>query len=364
MNLVYDAKRYFYNQTGLGNYSRWLINSYAKFYPKDELLLLKPGNGPSLYEQKQLANIRSLEYNNTLGLARMFGLNSYLKNASCYHGLSNEIPYNLASNIKKIVTIHDLINYVRPQDYKYIDRWIYDKKLKNAIEKSDIIICISKTTKNDLQKYTNVDEKKIHIIYQGVDPIFKKEYHNLDLQSIKQKYNLPQQYWLSPSSFHPRKNQESIIEAYRIVDPNDRFPLVFTGNGNQKSKIKTLVDRYELNDICYFIGQVNYEDLPKIMQASIGVIYPSVYEGFGLPGLEALYCSIPIICHKGTSLEEACGPFGHYVDTNDSEALAHEIITIQSTSHHDHLMSNELSEYLRHFDDTNLSEQLNIIYNL
>ncbi|MBK8734824.1 MAG: glycosyltransferase [Saprospiraceae bacterium] len=137
---------------------------------------------------------------------------------------------------------------------------------------------------------------------------------------------MPSEYWITVASFHPRKNQESILNAYQYIPENKRIPLVFTGEGKNKNKLLELSTAKGLEKWVYPVGHIPTEHLISLLHGSKGLLYPSLYEGFGLPALEALQLEVPVIAHRGTSLEEVCGAYGNYVDTQNAEEFADTLI--------------------------------------
>ena len=185
MKIGYDAKRAFENQTGLGNYSRDLINIYSLSNPKFQILLF----ASKIFQNKRLDflklrnNIKIVEPKNFLyrffqTIWRSFGILIDLKNekVDIFHGLSHEIPFGIdKTKIKTVVTIHDLIFLRLPQYFNFFDRLIYYYKVKYACKRSDKIIAISNQTKSDIVELFKIDSKKIEVVYQSCNSVFKSQ---------------------------------------------------------------------------------------------------------------------------------------------------------------------------------------------
>ncbi len=329
MRIGFDAKRAFFNYSGLGNYSRNMIQYLQGQYPENDYYLYIPGKKerfpketnprlhyrfPERYPDRKLPSFW-----------RTFWLKKQLQDdrLDIYHGLSNELPAGIAtSGIHSVVTIHDLIFIRFPDWYPPIDRWIYRKKSKYAAKVADLIIAISTQTKNDLIGYYGIDPAKIRVIYQGCDPVF---YDNVPekYEGIRKKYNLPREYLLNVGTIEKRKNLLSLLEAIQIEKID--VPLVVVGR--QTSYMKAVRDYLERNrDIrVLFLHDVPTEDLPPIYQMAECFIYPSVFEGFGIPILEALNSGTAVITSSGGCFPEAGGPASKYVDPGNTPALGEAI---------------------------------------
>lgn len=246
-----------------------------------------------------------------------------------YHGLSAELPWFAKLKTSKLVlTVHDLIFKIRPQDYRWHDRLSYNSKLDRAVRQAQIIVAISQKTKKDLLEFYKLEESSIEVLYQNCDPIF---YQDLKTESGKLEA-LPENYWISVGSFNSRKNQESILKAYLCIEESKRIPLIFIGQGPLRKSIQESVMLSKLDRWIEFRTVESHETLAKYYRKAMGLLYPSLYEGFGIPAVEALACGIPVIGHRGTAVEEAAGAGGIFVNTLQSDELAHGIESIQSDS--------------------------------
>ncbi|MFW5820469.1 MAG: glycosyltransferase, partial [Bacteroidota bacterium] len=194
MKIAFDAKRAFCNPSGLGNYSRMVIRQLCEYYPENEYLLYSPQNGsvdpdfpPPKAELKLPETFISRLFNSYW---RSYSLKNILINEKpdIFHGLSNELPLNIhRSNIKSVVTIHDLIFIRFPDLYKHIDRNIYLKKFKYASKNADIVIAVSEQTKRDLIHFFNTPEEKIKVVYQSGDPLFSKKLNKEEIKNVREK---------------------------------------------------------------------------------------------------------------------------------------------------------------------------------
>lgn len=331
MRIGFDAKRAYQNFTGLGNYSRDLIENLIELYPKNEYRLFAPkeNKNPRLNYLSKHENVSSVfpesPLNKTFkGFWRSINMEkSIIKNEiDIYHGLSNEIPRIKTHNIPYVVTIHDLIFKRYPRNYRNIDRRIYNAKFKYAIKHADLTLAISQQTKNDIIEYYGTDPDSIKVIYQTCHKNFRKEYSSEVLHHIKKKFNLPDQFILNVGTIETRKNLISIINAMTLM--KNKVPLVVVGKKTKYMNfIKVQLKKLKFNpSSILFLNDVSVEELPGIYQLSSLFVYPSIFEGFGIPILEALNCGIPVITSKDGCFEEAGGKYSSYVDPLDIDELA------------------------------------------
>jgi glycosyltransferase involved in cell wall biosynthesis len=337
MHIGFDAKRAFTNTTGLGNYSRTAINGLCRLYPEHTYTLYTPSTGRDpLYLPPGNAGVvkPSTAWAKALSsFWRSYGIRKQLleDRVDLYHGLSNELPFALdRSGIKSVVTIHDLIFLRHPELYPRIDRRIYLRKTLNAVKSADRIIAISRQTRNDLVELLEADEQKIRIIYQGCNPWFYAPVDAAERDRIRRKYALPEQYLLYVGTIEERKNLLTIIRA--LHEHQIDIPLVAVGGKTPYfEKISSYMTEQQVKNI-HFHHHIDNADLPGIYQQSEAFIYPSSYEGFGIPVLEALNSGVPVITSKGGCLEETAGEGGMLVEPGDVDALAAAIQNVLSDS--------------------------------
>lgn len=364
MNIGFDGKRAANNLTGLGNYSRSLILQLSEFFHQNHYFVYSP----KVKQSKQInsffekENIRlKLPAGNQPGFWwRSVGVRKQLQEDSIdiYHGLSNEIPFGMHTGKPKIVvTIHDLIFLRLPQNYKYIDRAIYNFKSRYACKYADRIIAISEQTKKDIIEYYQTDPSKIEVIYQTCDDSFKELLPVTFKETIRQKYQLPDKYILNVGTIEPRKNLLLIIQA--LVDIPQDYKLVVVGKKQAYAQqVMTEIGRLNLTERVIFLKDIPFSDLPAIYQLASVFVYPSFYEGFGIPIIEALYGGIPVIAATGSCLEEAGGPDSLYIDPSDPAALAGAINDVVSNPSLAESMKEKGLQYVRNFDTLPLASQL------
>lgn len=251
-----------------------------------------------------------------------------------YHGLSHEIPIRMRSTgIPSVVTIHDLIFERYPDQYNPVDVKIYRSKFQYACRNADRVIAISHQTKNDIVEIYGIDENKIDVCYQSCNDSFTKEVSVEEKQRVKTLYNLPDQYFLYVGSIIERKNLLNICKALAILKGKCDIPLVVIGDGDTyKKQVKEFIRANQLDSQIIFLSEREQvrslpsfkyaKDFPAIYQQATAMVYPSVFEGFGIPVLEALWSRIPVITSNVSCLPETGGDGVYYVNPYNPEEIA------------------------------------------
>ena len=333
MNIGFDAKRAFHNVTGLGNYSRTLIDSLSSFFPDNTYYLFNPKRS-SCYSSlsKHIVEINPSGIFPTLfpSLWRSrWMVNDIEKKVNLYHGLSNELPFGIhRSKVKKVVTIHDLIFEHYPAQYNKNDVLIYRKKFKYACEHADIIIAISESTKKDLVNLYSIQPEKIEVCYQSCDQRFFTSANESQRKMAQDRYGLTTPYFLSVGSIIERKNLLRICMAFNEMQKETPCNLVVIGKGNgiYKEEILNYINNEQLYGKIIFLED-NFrsddiqKDMPILYQNATALVYPSEMEGFGIPVLEAMASSTPVITSDRSSLPEAGGDAAQCIDPLDPVAM-------------------------------------------
>lgn len=366
MKIGFDGKRVTQNFTGLGNYSRYVLKILAEYYPENQYSVFVPKANQNSSYFPEYPSIHFHFSKNQLikNYWRSAGIVKDLRKEKIelFHGLSNEIPFGLKkAGIPSVVTIHDLIFYRYPKYYPFFDRKIYEFKVRYASEHADKIIAVSEQTKSDLINFFNVDESRIEVIYQNCDPIFMSEVSEQEKIRIRSTYNLPEEFLLNVGTIETRKNSLLIVKALKELKAN--IHLVIIGKETKYTQVvKDFITNNNLMSRVHFLKNVSFQDFPGIYQQARAFIYPSEFEGFGIPIVEALSSGIPVIAAKGSCLEEAGGKGSIYVDPNDSDALADQINLLINNTEKRELMIHSGFEHIINFSNQKIADKLFKLY--
>lgn len=367
-SIGFDAKRAFLNSTGLGNYSRSVILSLAQLYPNIQFNLYTPRAPKNSMNAELWTNpsieihIPKLPFLRSLWRSRLVVRQLVMDKVQLYHGLSHEIPIGIQrTGIKTVVTIHDLIFLRYPHYYKAIDRKIYALKFKYACTHSDMIIATSEQTKEDIIRYFGINAAKIKVVYQACNPLFYQSYDNLDKERVIEKYRLPKRYLLNVGTIEARKNLLVLIKALPHV-PQD-YKLVVVGKSTAyKNDVLQLIQQLKLQERVLFLQDVQNDELPYLYSAASVFVYPSVFEGFGIPIMEALHVGVPVIAATGSCLEEAGGEGSLYFNPQDATTLAAQINEVLENTILSEKMIAEGKQYAANFTEEAHARNLMKVY--
>ena len=340
LKIGFDAKRIVRNGTGLGSYGRTLVNDLAG-YPL-ELRLYAPDQGRDQLRQqiKQQENI-----------------------SFCYPAPSH-LPFSKAlwrskgilSDLKRDgiqVFIHDLIFLRHPEFYHWIDTKIYAWKFRQTIREADHIIAISACTKRDIMEYGGdlISEDQISLIYQSCAPKFKSA------SAAKGG----ERYILSVGSIEARKNILLAVKALPYLP--EEVKLVIVGRHTPYTdEVRAYAEKERLSHRIKIMHGVSDEELPKLYAEAEAFVYPSRYEGFGIPIIEAISCGLPVVACTGSCLEEAGGPDSLYVDPDDAQAMAHAIKQVLRGAEGREARIKNSQQYIKRFAGNDVAGQVVKLY--
>tara|TARA_Y100001954_G_C15804949_1_gene602138 strand:+ start:366 stop:1484 length:1119 start_codon:yes stop_codon:yes gene_type:complete len=369
MRIGFDAKRAFFNNTGLGNYSRDTVNILNHYEKNNQYFLFTPKLiqnervNFSSNENIKICTPNSIKDKLFSSYWRSYGCikNLISNNLDLFHGLSNEIPFGIEkTNIKSVVTIHDLIFLRYPKLFNIVDRKIYYKKFKSSCKRANKIIAISKQTKQDIIDFFSINEEKIKVVYQGCNTIFKSKLMQKEKEVIIDKYKLPKSFILYVGTIEERKNLMSLLQA---VNKINNINLVVIGNGKSyKKKCLEYIKKNKITSKVFILNNVSFNDMPTIYQSADMMVYPSFFEGFGIPIIEALYSKTPVITTKGGCFEEAGGPDTIYVNSKSVRDLKESIESLYLNEDKREKMKINGFKFAQKFSDDKIANNLFKVY--
>ncbi len=249
-----------------------------------------------------------------------------------FHSPHYTIP--LKCRIPTVTTFHDMTFFSHPEVHERSKVVFFQRMIKLAADRASAIIAVSESTKNDAVKFLGLQEDRIDVVYEGVDVDFYRPLDETDgLEPVRAKYGLEKDFILFVGTLEPRKNITGVIEAFsRVVGGvKKEYNLVVAGTkGWNYQSVFELVQRLNIEREVVFTGYVPEEELPLLLNAASVFVYPSFYEGFGIPPLEAMACGTPVVTSNISSLPEVVGDAGILVDPNDPDAIADAIQRILS----------------------------------
>jgi glycosyltransferase involved in cell wall biosynthesis len=357
MKIGFDAKRAFCNNTGLGNYSRFVIEGLLKYFPQNEYFAYSP----------KLSD-RDIGIKGTTPKKKLLWRSWLIKNdlqrdnIQIYHGLSNELPFGkMPLGIKTVVTIHDLIFERYPKLYPFFDTLIYKIKFRRACQNADAVVAVSQQTKRDIVDFYGINPAKIHVIYQDCDVAFQEKSSTEHLENVREKYQIKKKYILSVGTIIERKNQAILVAAFHQLNLSNYELILVGGHSKYQDQIENYIKENNIQHV-KILNKVPFQDLPAIYQGSELFVYPSFFEGFGIPIVEAIHSGVPVVAATGSCLEEAGGEGALYANPLDINDLSDKILQILANKALKKQLVEAGQKHVRQFSAERVAKQLNELY--
>ncbi|MFH1397095.1 MAG: glycosyltransferase family 1 protein [Candidatus Omnitrophota bacterium] len=328
MKIGIDIRSTLKRKTGIGYYTLNLINSLAKTDNRNEYYLYSEIG--LFNRKKKLPDLPGPNFRHKINRLK-------LDSAFILSGLdlicTSSYDLSLPSNTRLILVIHDLIHKAYPEGHTAQTVSEVESKLIPALMKADRIIVSSLTTRSDLLKFYRVDPDKIRMVYPGVneDLFLTPDISESALQGLKDKFKINSPFILYVGTLEPRKNVEGLIEAYKILKQGGgfKYQLVIAGmRGWLFDRIFRLVDEYEMRDDIIFTDYLVRQDLKALYKIASVFVYPSFYEGVGLPVLEAFKLGVPVVTSNSSSLGEIAKDAAILIDPYKPEEMARAILKV------------------------------------
>jgi glycosyltransferase involved in cell wall biosynthesis len=328
-----DARKL--NDFGIGTYVRNLIAALAKLDRENRYVLFVGKNAPLdlpenfkvIVETSPVYSLREL-----VALSwRLFRLKLDL-----YHATHYVLPAIVPC--RAVVTIHDIIHLLYPEFLP--SRWAFlyaQRMLRRSLTRGTRIIAVSQNTKADLMEYFDTDGQKIRVIYNGVEDVFRQRLPPAEVDRWLRQLELPRPYLLFVGNPKPHKNLTNVVRAFaraRELEPFDASLVCVGDRGPGDFKVRQLAQQLGVGDRVRLAGHVAHEALPAIYQGATLFLYPTLYEGFGLPVVEAMASGVAVVTSKSSALREIAEGYAHLVDPLDVEDMARAIARCMADPEH------------------------------
>jgi glycosyltransferase involved in cell wall biosynthesis len=328
---------------GSGQYLKYLLPALLEADDALEIILISPKPfepEPDFAEQRIKAHVAKTPFTNQSGnLAKVWFEQITFPRACQKLGVDlAHVPYfgsPLAPTVPTVVTIHDLIPMILPEYRGNIRVRLYTSLVAAAAPQARLILADSEASKRDILGKLGVPEEQVRVIYLAPAPHFQPAESWAQIAAIQEKYNLPDSFVLYLGGYDVRKNVAALLHAYTWVSTalGDQFPLVLAGQLPDKESTLfpdplRIARELEIEEFIITPGWIEEEDRPLVYAAATVFVYPSRYEGFGLPVLEAMACATPVVTTDASSLPELAGPAAFQLDPNDTKHMAAPIIRL------------------------------------
>ena len=334
MRIGIDATALPPQPVGAGNYIIQLIRALANLKINDEFVIFAQQRGHdliSLPENDSFAWIILEDRNPGSRLIweqTLFPRLIRKSGVDLLHSLHYTRPVRLPC--ASVVTFHDMTFFLYPQLHTRAKRLFFPLAIRASAHQADALTATSESTRQDAIRVLGISPEKITTTQLGVDPAFRPINDAATKRKIAEKFDLPERFILYVGLIEPRKNLPMLINAYKgLIDGGENYKLVLVGRyGWMYEELLRQINNLDLGGMVHFTGYVSQEDLPLVYNLSSLFVYPTIYEGFGLPALEAMACGVPVITTDVSSLPEIVGEAGMLVPVNNVEALHGAMIEV------------------------------------
>lgn len=325
--------------TGIGRYALELLRALVAMPHGHEIVVLateredRHGLG-ELCEYHALAGCRLLPSLLTFG-NMVVAATARRLDLDVLHDPNGIAPFlGPRRGVARVVTIHDAFAYVYPETHNRLDNWRYRWHLPQAARRADAVVTVSESSRRDLRRYLGLLDDRVHLMTEGVNPRFRPIEDADQRRAVLTRYGITPPYLLYLGGLNARKNLARLFEAYaglRVHHPG--VTLVIGGKRQwQTGEMERALQELRLEDHVHFTGYVDDADLPALYSGAEAFVFPSLYEGFGLPPLEAMACGTPVVTSNVSSLPEVVGEAALTVDPYDVAGLTdaiHQVLTDQ-----------------------------------
>ncbi len=333
MKIAIDARGVnLYKGTGIGTYTEALIKNLLKIDNENQYILYWCGNEYKDFKKDNSEIILSSKKHQRFFEANYFPYYNHKEKIDLYHVPQNGLGLEHSLGKNNICTIHDLIPYLMPETVGkgYLKSFL--RKIPQVIEKSTKIITVSQYSKEDIIRFFPwYPEKDIYVIPLAAKEIFKPQEKSYCSRKLYELFNIDKPYILYLGGFSPRKNVRGVINSFKKIYKslnNDHYLIIGGALRDEGESLYKEVMESPIKDKVKFLGYLDEEQLPYLYSNCSVFIYPSFYEGFGLPPLEAMSCGAPVIASNTTSIPEVIGDSGIMVNPNKADELSEAIVKV------------------------------------
>jgi glycosyltransferase involved in cell wall biosynthesis len=325
MRIAFDGTTLTPGRTGVGYYSEHLLHALADSIGDHELIVVS---------NRPVDTTRPLPPGTRVGISggtsprlvwMQTGAPRLLRRvkADVVHFTNGMVP--IASPVPTVVTIHDMSLTLYPECHPHRRVWLNRPMVDLAARRATGIITVSESAKRDIVRYYGIDPERVHVVYEAAAPQFQRVEDSETLAALRQRYGLAARFVLYVGTIEPRKNLPTLLHAFARCRDRYRLEhqLVFAGPYGWLSRdLEELIARLKLRDAIRLTGYIPFAELPALYSGAEMFVFPSIYEGFGLPVVEAMACGTPVVTGRADALVEIAGGAAEHVDPRDADALA------------------------------------------
>lgn len=369
MRVIYDGRSLLNAWTGIQMYLLELLSELESNNPSVERSLFLPGRRKVPAAHKEMFQ-RSVKAELVYKPIAKSVIDRLARRTTRFLDIKGDIfhetdIFRIPTDKPSVLTVHDVIPTMFPYYYPPGGVEYFVDVTKYNLQVASRVIADSEATKRALSFFFNYPLERIQVVYAGVSGEYRPVAGTEQMAHVRRKYNLPDKYLLFLGTIEPRKNVKLLLQAFhRIAKQADPTKLVICGRyGWLAEDVYKVYDKLKLEGKVIFLGYVEDEDKPYLYSGARGFVYPSLYEGFGLPPLEAMACGVPVITSDISSLPEVVGDAGILVDPENEEELAEQMLRIANDDELNASLSAKGLQRAKKFTWANTAESVLAVYN-
>jgi glycosyltransferase involved in cell wall biosynthesis len=331
VSIYIDVSSAVHAKAGIGRYAATLARALVAAHPERLALFynrgrdtLPPDGLASVPARTVRAGYKPWRMAVWMGQLLRVPFNRLVPGVELFHATEHLLPP--LRGVPSVLTVHDMIFKLFREHQKPLNYWYLNTTMPLYCRRASAIITVSESSKRDIVTHYGLDPSRVTVIYEAASPEFVPM-PSAPIDRVRHQYGLPNEFLIHVGVIEPRKNLTRLVEALQLLrDRGERIPLVIAGGKGwlYEGFFRRLED-LEIRDSVQFTGYVPAGDLPALYNAATLAVTPSVYEGAGLPVLEAMACGVPVACSKTSSLPEMGGDAAHYFDPYNVESMAEAI---------------------------------------
>lgn len=289
---------------GAYNYVEHLITSIDQHDTKNDYLVFITEYSKPIVKNLKKATVINCSVDSKYRIFRIIYENTVLPFLAKYHKLDKMLwpldTIGFINSVPSIVISHDFLGLIHPENYSLFKRFYLQLALRNTLNNAEVFLPISNTTSEELMSLTKRELGELKVLPNILDYKFKRSKVD-EILAFKEKYNLFDRFWLYVAHYYPHKNHKKLLVAYsrlKKINPHS-YKLVLRGNGLEENiEILEIIDQFNLSSDIIFMPQLESDELPKLYSAATALVFPSLYEGGGIPIMEAMACGCPVVASK------------------------------------------------------------------
>ncbi|MBP46591.1 MAG: hypothetical protein CMH53_01480 [Myxococcales bacterium] len=332
MRSLIDVTTWIPARSGIGLYTERLLRAWADQYPDDEFLFASNlVKDDAALPGRQVTRVGPVMPSRALWMQTALPLQVGRLRPDVAFYPNYLAPIVNVGAVPRVVTVHDMAVFLHPQTFTWKKRVLQRRLLPALLTTVQGIITPSESTRRDLLRLIpNIDPRRVASVALAADPACHLPVSDEQVRQVQRRYDLPQRYLLAVGTLEPRKNLVRLIEAFELVWPNakDVKLILVGGKGWRDGAIADALKHSSAREGIDALGYVSFDDLRALYRGATAMCYPSLYEGFGLPVIEAMACGAPVLTSHGSSLDEVAAGAALQIDPLDVQAIASGLQTL------------------------------------